>query len=222
MRTGIIGTKIGSTSYFNEDGSITPVTVVKVDDCIVSKIKTKDKDGYNAIQLVSIENNLKLYNVNKPQRKIFTSLDIKPKRVIKEFRVLEENILKVGTTLDVSHFQKNQIVDVTGVSIGKGFAGSMKRHNFSGLRASHGVSVSHRAHGSTGNSQDPGKVFKGKKMAGHMGAKQVTKQNLKIVDVDPNNKLISIKGSVPGKKNAVVFIKDAIKKNWIWKNMLLI
>ena len=213
MRTGIIGTKIGSTSYFNEDGSITPVTVVKVDDCIVSKIKTKDKDGYNAIQLVSIENNLKLYNVNKPQRKIFTSLDIKPKRVIKEFRVLEENLLKVGTTLDVSHFQKNQIVDVTGVSIGKGFAGSMKRHNFSGLRASHGVSVSHRAHGSTGNSQDPGKVFKGKKMAGHMGAKQVTKQNLKIIDVDQNNKLISIKGSVPGKKNAVVFIKDAIKKN---------
>ena len=222
MRTGIIGTKIGSTSYFNEDGSITPVTVVKVEDCTVSKIKTKDKDGYNAIQLVSIENNLKLYNVNKPQRKIFTSLDIKPKRVIKEFRVLEENILKVGTTLDVSHFQKNQIVDVTGVSIGKGFAGSMKRHNFSGLRASHGVSVSHRAHGSTGNSQDPGKVFKGKKMAGHMGAKQVTKQNLKIIDVDQNNKLISIKGSVPGKKNAVVFIKDAIKKNSIWKNMLLI
>ena len=213
MRTGIIGTKIGSTSYFNEDGSITPVTVVKVEDCTVSKIKTKDKDGYNAIQLASIENNLKVHNVNKPQRKIFTSLDIKPKRVIKEFRVLEENILKVGTTLDVSHFQKNQIVDVTGVSIGKGFAGSMKRHNFSGLRASHGVSVSHRAHGSTGNSQDPGKVFKGKKMAGHMGAKQVTKQNLKIIDVDQNNKLISIKGSVPGKKNAVVFIKDAIKKN---------
>ena len=213
MRTGIIGTKIGSTSYFNEDGSITPVTVVKVEDCIVSTIKTKDKDGYNAIQLVSIENNLKVHNVNKPQRKIFTSLDIKPKRVIKEFRVLEENLLKVGTTLDVSHFQKNQIVDVTGVSIGKGFAGSMKRHNFSGLRASHGVSLSHRAHGSTGNSQDPGKVFKGKKMAGHMGAKQVTKQNLKIIDVDQNNKLISIKGSVPGKKNAVVFIKDAIKKN---------
>jgi len=213
MRTGIIGTKIGSTSFFNEDGSITPVTVVKVDDCIVSKIKTKDKDGYNAIQLVSIENNLKVYNVNKPQRKIFTSLDIKPKRVVKEFRVFEENILKLGTTLNVSHFQKNQIVDVTGFSIGKGFAGSMKRHNFSGGRASHGVSVSHRAHGSTGNSQDPGRVFKGKKMAGHMGAKQVTKQNLRIIDIDQNNKLISIKGSIPGKKNAVVFIKDAIKKN---------
>ena len=213
MRTGIIGTKIGSTSYFDEDGSVTPVTVVKVDDCIVSKIKTEVKDGYNAIQLTSIENNLKIYNVKKPQRKIFTSLDIKPQRVIKEFRVIEENLLEVGTTLNVSHFEKNQIVDVTGISIGKGFAGSMKRHNFRGGRASHGVSVSHRAHGSTGNSQDPGKVFKGKKMAGHMGAKQVTKQNLKIVDVDPNNKLISIKGSVPGKKNAVVFIKDAIKKN---------
>ena len=215
MRTGIIGTKIGSTSYFNEDGSITPVTVVKVEDCTVSKIKTKDKDGYNAIQLASIENNLKVHNVNKPQRKIFTSLDIKPKRVIKEFRVFEENILKLGTTLDVSHFQKNQRVDVTGISIGKGFAGSMKRHNFKGGRASHGVSVSHRAHGSTGNSQDPGRVFKGKKMAGHMGNKQVTKQNLKIIDIDQNNKLISIKGSVPGKKNAVVFIKDAIKKNRI-------
>ena len=213
MRTGIIGTKIGSTSYFNEDGSITPVTVVKVEDCTVSKIKTKDKDGYNAIQLASIENNLKVHNVNKPQRKIFTSLDIKPKRVIKEFRVLEENLLKVGTTLDVSHFQKNQIVDVTGFSIGKGFAGSMKRHNFSGLRASHGVSVSHRSLGSTGNCQDPGRVFKGKKMAGHMGAKQVTKQNLKIINIDQTNKLISIKGAVPGKKNAIVFIKDAIKKN---------
>ena len=117
------------------------------------------------------------------------------------------------TILDVSHFKKDQIVDVSGISIGKGFAGSMKRHNFRGGRASHGVSVSHRAHGSTGNSQDPGRVFKGKKMAGHMGAKKVTKQNLKIVHVDTNNKLIAIKGSLPGKKNAVVFIKDAIKKN---------
>ena len=216
MRTGLIGTKIGSTSYFNEDGSVIPVTVVKVDDCIVSMIKTKVKDGYNAIQLTSIENNLKIYNVKKPQRKIFTSLDIKPQRVIKEFRVIEENLLDIGTTLNVSHFEKNQIVDVTG------FAGSMKRHNFRGGRASHGVSVSHRAHGSTGNSQDPGRVFKGKKMAGHMGAKQVTKQNLKIIDIDQNNKLISIKGSVPGKKNAVVFIKDAIKRNWIWKKKLLI
>ena len=213
MRTGIIGTKIGNSSFFNEDGSVTPITIIKVDDCVVSQIKTKDKDGYNAIQLASIENNLKISNVKKPQRKIFSSINSKPKKVLKEFRVLKENILEIGTILDVSHFQKDQIVDVTGVSIGKGFQGSMKRHNFKGGRASHGVSVSHRAHGSTGNSQDPGRVFKGKKMAGHMGAKKVTKQNLKIINVDQKNKLISIKGSVPGKKNTVVLIKDAIKKS---------
>jgi len=213
MRSGIIGTKIGNSSFFNEDGSVTPITIIKVDDCVVSQIKTKDKDGYNAIQLASIENNLKISNVKKPQRKIFASINSKPKKVLKEFRVLEENLLEIGTILDVSHFQKDQIVDVTGLSIGKGFQGSMKRHNFKGGRASHGASVSHRAHGSTGHSQDPGRVFKGKKMAGHMGAKKVTKQNLKIISVDPDNKLISIKGSVPGKKNAVVLIKDAIKKS---------
>jgi len=213
MRTGIIGTKIGNSSFFNEDGSVTPITIIKVDDCVVSQIKTKDKDGYNAIQLASIENNLKISNVKKPQRKIFSSINSKPKKVLKEFRVLKENLLEIGAILDVSHFQKDQIVDVTGVSIGKGFQGSMKRHNFKGGRASHGVSVSHRAHGSTGNSQDPGRVFKGKKMAGHMGAKKVTKQNLKIISVDQDNKLISIMGSVPGKKNTVVLIKDAIKKS---------
>ena len=213
MRTGIIGTKIGNSSFFNEDGSVTPITIIKVDDCVVSQIKTKDKDGYNAIQLASIENNLKISNVKKPQRKIFASINSKPKKVLKEFRVLEENLLEIGAILDVSHFQKDQIVDVTGISIGKGFQGSMKRHNFKGGRASHGVSVSHRAHGSTGNSQDPGRVFKGKKMAGHMGAKKVTKQNLKIISVDQENKIISIKGSVPGKKNTVVIIKDAIKKS---------
>ena len=213
MRTGIIGTKIGNSSFFNEDGSVTPITIIKVDDCVVSQIKTKDKDGYNAIQLASIEKNLKISNVKKPQRKIFSSINSKPKKVLKEFRVLKENLLEIGAILDVSHFQKDQIVDVTGVSIGKGFQGSMKRHNFKGGRASHGVSVSHRAHGSTGNSQDPGRVFKGKKMAGHMGAKKVTKQNLKIISVDQDNKLISIMGSVPGKKNTVVLIKDAIKKS---------
>ena len=215
MRTGIIGTKIGNSSFFNEDGSVTPITIIKVDDCVVSQIKTKDKDGYNAIQLASIENNLKISNVKKPQRKIFSSINSKPKKVLKEFRVLKENLLEIGAILDVSHFQKDQIVDVTGISIGKGFQGSMKRHNFKGGRASHGVSVSHRAHGSTGNSQDPGKVFKGKKMAGHMGAKKITKQNLRIINVDKDNKLISIKGSVPGKKNTVVLIKDAIKKRSI-------
>ena len=213
MRSGIIGTKIGNSSFFNEDGSVTPITIIKVDDCVVSQIKTKDKDGYNAIQLASIENNLKISNVKKPQRKIFSSINSNPKKVLKEFRVLKENLLEIGAILDVSHFQKDQIVDVTGISIGKGFQGSMKRHNFKGGRASHGVSVSHRAHGSTGNSQDPGRVFKGKKMAGHMGVKKVTKQNLKIISVDQDNKLISIMGSVPGKKNTVVLIKDAIKKS---------
>jgi large subunit ribosomal protein L3 len=211
MRTGIIGTKIGSTSYFNKDGSVVPVTLVKVEDCIVSGVKTKDKDGYFAVQLASIDKRSKNPKINKPQKKLFSSLNINPKKILKEFRVIEENLLEIGITLNANHFQKEQKIDVTGLSIGKGFAGAMKRHNFGGLRASHGVSAAHRSHGSTGNCQDPGRVFKGKKMAGHMGSTQVTKQNLKIVDIDLNNNLIIIKGSVPGKKNTTVFIKDAIK-----------
>ena len=211
MRTGIIARKIGNSSYFNDDGSVVPVTVVKVDDCVVSEVKTKEKHGYFAIQLASIEDGLKLSNVNKPQKKLFSSNNINPKRVIKEFRVIEENLLEVGKILNVNHFEKDQKVDVTGTSIGKGFAGAMKRHNFGGLRASHGVSASHRSHGSTGNCQDPGRVFKGKKMAGHMGAKKVTKQNLKIIDIDENNNLISIKGSIPGKKNTIIIIFPRIK-----------
>ena len=213
MRTGLIGKKIGTSSIFNDDGTVVPITIIKIDDCIVSEIRTKEKNGYFALQLASIDNHSKNPKINKPQRKIFSSLESKPKKVLKEFRVIEENLLEKGTTIDVSHFEKNQVVDITGISIGKGFAGSMKRHNFSGLRASHGVSISHRAHGSTGNCQDPGRVFKGKKMAGHMGSKKVTKQNLKIIDVDQEKKLISVKGSLPGKRNSVVFIKDAIKKN---------
>ena len=211
MRTGIIGTKIGNSSYYNEDGSATPITIIKVDECIVSNVKTKEKDGYFALQIASIDHNSKISKINKPQRKIFSSMNIKPKKVLKEFRVVEKNLLEVGSKLDISHFKKDQKVDVTGTSIGKGFAGSMKRHNFAGLRASHGVSISHRSHGSTGNSQDPGRVFKGKKMAGHMGNVKVTKQNLTIVDVDTNNNLICIKGSIPGKKNSIVYIKDAVK-----------
>ncbi len=211
MRTGLIGKKIGNSSHFEENGTMTSITLVKIENCVVSNIKTKEKHGYNAVQIASIEDNLKLANVNKPQRKIFTSLEINPKRILKEFRVVENNILEIGTVIDVSHFEKGQIVDITGTSIGKGFAGAMKRHNFGGLRASHGVSASHRSHGSTGNNQDPGRVFKGKKMAGHMGAKKVTKQNLKIIDIDTENKIISIKGSVPGKKNSILLIKDSIK-----------
>ena len=211
MRAGLIGTKIGSTSYFSADGFVIPITLIKIEDCIVSAIKTKIKDGYFAVQLASIDKKSKNPRINKPQKKIFSSININPKKVIKEFRVIEENLLEIGSFLNVSHFVKEQKIDVTGISIGKGFAGPMKRHNFGGLRASHGVSASHRSLGSTGNCQDPGRVFKGKKMAGHMGATQVTKQNLKIVNIDLNNNLIAIKGSVPGKKNSIVFLKDSIK-----------
>ncbi len=212
-RSGLIATKIGNSSYYAEKGMVIPVTVLKVDECVVSGLKTPEKDGYSSVQVASIDTNTDVKKINKPQQKIFANLNIKPKKILKEFRVDSEHVLEVGTTLNVSHFTKEQFIDVTSISNGKGFAGAMKRHNFAGLRASHGVSVSHRAHGSTGQNQDPGKVFKGKKMAGHMGAKQVTKQNLKIIDIDEANSLIIVKGSVPGKKNSIVLLKDANKKS---------
>ena len=154
MRIGLIGKKIGNTSYFQETGMKIPVTLIKIDECIVTNIKTKEKNGYNAIQIASIDCNLK--KINKAQKKLFTKNNIKPKKYLKEFRIDQDNFLDIGTIIQPSHFQKGQSVDVTGTSIGKGFAGSMKRHNFSGGRASHGASVSHRAHGSTGQTQDPG------------------------------------------------------------------
>jgi len=212
-RTGLIATKIGNSSYFSDNGKVIPVTLLRVDECIVSNIKTLEKDGYTSLQLASIDGKSDVKKINKPQQKLFANIKTNPKKIIKEFRVDPENTLEVGTKLDVSHFQKDQYVDVTSKSIGKGFAGAMKRHNFGGLRASHGVSISHRSHGSTGQNQDPGKVFKGKKMAGHMGAKKVTKQNLKVIDIDEPNKLLIVNGSVPGRKNSIVFVKDAIKKN---------
>ena len=212
-RTGLIATKIGNSSIFGTDGSSTQVTVLKVDDCIVSNIKTMEKDGYNAVQIASIETKKDIKKLNKPQRKIFTSLKISPKKVLKEFRVDDKNFLDIGTSLNVSHFKKDQYIDVTGISIGKGFAGVMKRHNFGGLRASHGVSISHRSHGSTGQNQDPGRVFKGKKMAGRMGSKKVTKQNLKIMEIDETNNLLIIKGSIPGKKNSTLLLNDSVKKS---------
>ena len=174
-RLGLIAKKVGNSSFFSDNGNQIPVTIVKVEDCFVSGIKTIEKDGYSAVQLASIDKSDKIKKINKPQRKIFTSLDIKPKKILKEFRVDNDSIPKLGTCFNVSHFEKNQYVDVSGTTIGKGFAGVMKRHNFSGLRASHGVSVSHRSGGSTGQNQEPGRVFKGKKMAGHMGAKQCYK-----------------------------------------------
>ena len=212
-RTGLIATKIGNSSYFSENGNVIPVTVLKVDECIVSNIKTLEKDGYSSIQVVSIDGKSDIKKIKKPQQKLFANIKSDPKKVIKEFRIHPENQLEIGTKLNVSHFKKDQFVDVTSNSIGKGFAGAMKRHNFAGLRASHGVSISHRSHGSTGQNQAPGKVFKGKKMAGHMGAKKVTKQNLKVIDVDEENKILIINGSVPGRKNSVVFVNDSVKKN---------
>lgn len=212
-RTGLIGTKLGNSSYYDESGKSLPVTILKISDCVVSDVMTQEKNGYTSVQLASIDGKKDIKKLKKPQQKLFASLKINPKKVVKEFRVDQENILEIGSNLNVSHFKQHQFVDVTSTSIGKGFAGAMKRHNFGGLRASHGVSVSHRSHGSTGQNQDPGKVFKGKKMAGHMGATQVTVQNLRVVEVDEENGLLVIKGSVPGKKNSIIFIKDAIKKN---------
>tara|TARA_B100001287_G_C22533489_1_gene458546 strand:- start:120 stop:767 length:648 start_codon:yes stop_codon:yes gene_type:complete len=213
LRSGLIATKIGNSSFYHEDGKNTHVTILKVDECIVASVKTSDKHGYNAVQLTSVETAKDISHINKPQRKMFSSINIKPKKIVKEFRVDNNNILEVGTKLDVNHFKIDQFIDASSLSIGKGFAGVMKRHNFGGLRASHGVSISHRSHGSTGQNQDPGRVFKGKKMAGRMGNKKVTKQNLKVIDVDSKNNLLMVKGSVPGKKNSIVYLKDSVKKS---------
>ena len=213
LRSGLIATKIGNSSYYHVDGTNTHITVLKVDECVVANVKTKDKDGYNAIQLASIDTKKDISKVKKPQRKIYSSTKMDPKKVLKEFKVDQDNILEVGTKLSVDHFKVDQFIDASSISIGKGFAGVMKRHNFGGLRASHGVSISHRSHGSTGQNQDPGRVFKGKKMAGRMGGRKVTKQNLKIIEIDIDNQLLIIKGSIPGKKNSIIFLKDAVKKN---------
>ena len=213
LRSGLIATKIGNSSFYHNDGTNTNVTVLKVDECIVSNVKTIERDGYNAVQLASIDTGKDISKIQKPQRKIFSSIKVTPKKIIKEFKVDQNNILEVGTKLNVDHFKIDQFIDVSGISIGKGFAGVMKRHNFGGLRASHGVSISHRSHGSTGQNQDPGRVFKVKKMAGRMGNKKVTKQNLKIIDIDNDNNLLIVKGSVPGKKNSIIYLKDSVKRS---------
>jgi len=210
MRTGIIAQKIGMTSVFNDLGKRISLTLVKVDNCQVIEHKTIEKHGYNA--LVMGVKDKKINKVTKPMKQVFANAKISPKTKLKEFRIAESNFIDIAATLEVDHFTTGQFVDVTATTIGKGFAGSMKRHNFRGLEASHGVSISHRSHGSTGQRQDPGKVFKGKKMAGHMGCTQVTIQNLKIFAVDKEQGLIMIQGSIPGHKGAYVTIKDAIKK----------
>jgi len=210
MRSGLIAQKVGMTRIFTEDGTHVPVTVLKVDTCQVVSTRSVEKDGYTAVQLGV--GKAKVKNVAKPQRVQFANAKVEPKRKLAEFRVSPENVLDVGAELSVTHFVIGQFVDITGTTIGKGFAGGMKRHNFRGLEASHGVSVSHRSHGSTGQRQDPGKVFKGKKMAGHMGDVQVTTQSLKVVATDVERGLLLIKGSVPGSQGGWVLVRDSAKR----------
>lgn len=209
MRTGVIAKKVGMTRLFQADGRHVPVTVLQLDDVQVVGRRESDRDGYTALQLGA--GKAKAKNVAKPQRSAFGKANVEPKAKVVEFRVAEDALLDVGATLSADHFVAGQLVDVSGVTQGKGFAGAMKRWNFGGLRATHGVSVSHRSHGSTGNRQDPGRVFKNKKMAGHMGARNRTQQNLEIVRTDPVRGLIFIKGSVPGHKGSWLTVHDAIK-----------
>lgn len=209
MRSGILARKIGMTRVFTQDGATVPVTMLKYEPCYVTTIRTKDLDGYNAIQLATGQRKAK--NVTKPMRGHFAKAKVEPQMKICEFRTDELGDVEVGGVLDITHIVAGQYVDARGFSIGKGFAGPMKRYNFGGLRASHGVSISHRSHGSTGQRQDPGRVFKGKKMAGHMGQENVVTQNLYVQDVDLDNQLILIKGSVPGAKGSYVRLTDAVK-----------
>ena len=209
MRSGIIARKLGMTRVFNDAGHHVPVTVLKLDDVQVVAVRNAEKDGYTALQLGA--GVAKAKNVSKPMRGHFAKANVLPKSKLAEFRVSDDAVLDVGASLAASHFVAGQKVDVVGTTQGKGFAGAMKRHNFGGLRASHGVSVSHRSHGSTGQCQDPGKVFKGKKMAGHMGAVRNTTQNIEVVSVDDEDGVILLHGAVPGPKNGWVLISDAIK-----------
>lgn len=210
MRTGLIATKEGMTRVYDAQGRHVSVTVFKVDNAQVTDVRTADKNGYTAVQ-VGIGTRKKS-RVSKAALGNYAKNKIEPKAKLAEFRVSPENILDVGASLCVSHFVAGQYVDVVGTSVGRGFQGAMKRHNFGGLRATHGVSVSHRSHGSTGQMQDPGRVFKGKKMAGHMGDVRVTQQNLKVIAVYPDQDLILVEGSVPGSDNSFVLISDAVKK----------
>ena len=210
MRSGVIAQKLGMTRLFADDGRQTPVTVLRMDGVQVVAQRTSDRDGYTAVQLGA--GFVKAKNVTQPMRGHFAKANVAPKRKVVEFRVSEENLIEVGSEITADHFIAGQMVDVSGTSIGKGFAGAMKRHNFGGLRASHGVSISHRSHGSTGQCQDPGKVFKGKKMAGHMGDARVTVQNLEVVKTDADRGLVFVKGAVPGPKGGWVTVRDAVKK----------
>ncbi|WP_420854541.1 50S ribosomal protein L3 [Sneathiella marina] len=211
MRSGLIAKKLGMTRVFSDDGMQLPCTVLEVENCQVVAHRKTETHGYNAMQLGV--GKAKVKNVNKAMRGHYAKAEVEPKMKLAEFRIQDDAFVDVGSELTADHFVADQFVDVVGTSIGKGFAGAMKRHNFGGMRATHGVSVSHRAHGSTGQCQDPGKVFKGKKMAGHMGAVRVTTQNLRIVQTDVERGLVLVRGAVPGSKGSWVFIADAVKKN---------
>jgi len=209
MRCGVIARKLGMSRIFSDDGEHVPVSVLRIEDVEVLSVKSVDKDGYNAVQLGF--SNKKLKNISKPLRGVFAKAKVEPKEKILEFRVSEDAVLNIGDKLGVNHFVVGQRVDVVGISQGKGFSGAMKRHNFGGMQATHGVSISHRSHGSTGNSQDPGRTWKGKKMAGQYGNVRVTTQNLTVVKLIEDDDLILIQGSVPGSKNGIVLLTDAIK-----------
>jgi large subunit ribosomal protein L3 len=210
MRTGLLAKKLGMTRLFKDDGTHVPVTVLHLDGLQVVAARTPDKDGYAAVQLGW--GKAKVKNVSQPNRGHFAKAKVEPKAKLAEFRVADDALLEPGATLSAAHFVPGQRVDVCGASKGKGFAGAMKRWNFAGLEASHGVSISHRSHGSTGNRQDPGKTFKNKKMAGHLGTERVTTLNLEVAAVDPEKGLLMIRGAIPGAKGGFVLVRDAIKR----------
>ena len=210
MRTGVIAQKVGMTRLFTEEGAHVPVTVLKLDQCQVVAVRTAEKDGYSAVQLGI--GKAKVKNVSKAQRGHFAKAKVEPKRKLNEFRVANDALLEVGVEITAAHFVAGQFVDIAGVTSGKGFQGVMKRWNFGGLEASHGVSISHRSHGSTGQRQDPGRTFQNKKMAGHMGQTRITTQNLKVVGTDVDKGLILIAGAVPGSAGGFVRVTDAVKR----------
>ena len=210
MRSGVIAQKVGMTRIFTDGGEHIPVTVLRLENCQVVGQRTAEKNGYTAVQLGA--GRAKVKRLTRAERGGFAVANVEPKRKVAEFRVSPENMIDVGAEITADHFVEGQFVDVSGTSIGKGFAGGMKRHGFGGLRASHGVSINHRSHGSTGQCQEPGKVFKGKKMAGHMGDVSVTTQNLRVVKTDAERGLIMIRGAVPGAKGGWVLLRDAVKR----------
>ncbi len=210
MRSGVLALKVGMTRIFTDAGEHVPVTVLKLDNLQVLSHRTVEKNGYTALQLGA--GTRKASRLTKADRANFAKAEVEPKRKLVEFRVSPDNLIEIGAEITANHFVPGQFVDVTGTSQGKGFQGAMKRWNFSGLRATHGVSVSHRSHGSTGQRQDPGKVFKGKKMAGHMGDDRITTQNLVVAKVDVARGLVMVRGAVPGSKGGWVLVRDAVKK----------